>query len=808
MRSTVLLVAVLSVGCQLEKLNKKAVGNAVARLAVRDAAVLTAVLAEESTCGFKSSEVLQGVKLEGATGQAGRATWTVSDCTIDFGPEWKLISTDCSGVEIKVRGAVTLSATRTVEGILTGSAANPIVPLKPDATVVTHTATLRGYAAGRSDSDASLKLNGGTLSWSAHPKLAVSKTKGVCAVPTSELGLTAVKLDGAAGFVESASRAFNVEIDSSDLSAQLGRWGDKKNALEGTVTVWGGTVTFPEDSDSDGLDPSYDAQKFVDAYACKPDLLTPVSWVCPSFSEKLAQGAAQLTVSTFGTIGSAVDDDTRCGFAAAATVATARLEGSVGSIGSVTFTLPQPCELKYAQKTAVRTDCHGVARELTGTVTVTGTKTVRGWLTGDPAAPVIPNSRDAGKLNIVATLEGLKASDSASTTALTVASGRLGGELGSRLGIDTATGACSIKLPVVYFRGLSWASGQATLHSDGAEYPIELSQSKLDAQAGAREDHTNWLEGELTLNGTKRTIPVAGGPPVLDPAFDAAAHVASYTCMPNLKPAMTEAECTFEDVLAKNVSRLLVQMAGAVASMVNKNDSCGFDSTLNKLAPVEVIGDSGEIGSMKWAVNGCELEPSGDMVIDTGCTGGRRLVSGRAEVTGTRNVVGERETRLLVVASIIPRTRDAVTLDLTEVALSDFAAWSVAPGQTSPAGKLTVRSGTLLTNMNPIIGELASDPGRFEIPTPVAKFNTVMLRGARASLESGVKRFTLDLPDVTLTAQAGTFKGRSNVVSGTVKLGTSTIAVPEMPLDPTFMQAAFDSSYACTPDLRAVVPPN
>ena len=65
-------------------------------------------------------------------------------------------------------------------------------------------------------------------------------------------------------------------------------------------------------------------------------------------------------------------------------------------------------------------------------------------------------------------------------------------------------------------------------------------------------------------------------------------------------------------------------------------------------------------------------------MIDQGCTGGRRYASGRADVTGTRKVVGERETRLLVVASIIPRTRDAVTLDLTEVSLTDFAAWSVA----------------------------------------------------------------------------------------------------------------------------------
>ncbi len=807
MRALVLLVAATSVGCQLEKLDKAKVGNGVARLAVRNAAVLTAVLAEDSRCGFKSEAAVQSAKVEGVTGQPGKVTWTVSDCTLDLGPEWKLLSTDCTNVEVKARGAVTVSATRTVEGILTGSAANPVVPLKPDATVVTHTATLSGFTSSKSDSDASLKLISGKLSWDAHPKLAISKSRGVCAVPTNELGLTAVRFESATGFVESASRAFNVEIDASDLSAQLGKWGDHENTLEGTVSVWGGVVTFPQDSDSPGLDPSYDAKRFVDAYACKPDLQVPVSHACPHFGDRLAQGAAQLTVSAFGTIGSAVDDDTRCGFASPAALSSARLTGQVGGVGEVTFTLPAACVLSYAHKTAVRTDCHGVARELTGKVSVTGTKTVRGRLTGDPAAPVIPNARDAGKLVITAVLEGLTASDSASTSALSVTSGTLSGELGSRLAIDTATGACSIKTPVVYFRNLAWAAGVAKLHSDGAEYALQLGGSRLDAQAGAREDHTNWLEGELTLDGTRRTIPVSGMP-VLDPAFDAAAHLASYTCMPGLKVPQSDADCSFEEVLARNVARLVVQTAGAVASMINKDGSCGFDATLNKLAPVEVVGSAGEMGSMTWAVNACALKPSGNAVIDTGCTGGKRLASGRADVTGTRKVVGERETQLLLVASIIPRTRDAVTLDLTGVELENFAAWSLAPGATAPAGKLTIHSGTLVTFMKPIIGELASSPGRFEIPTPVARFDRVTLMGARATLESGAKRFLLDLPEVALTAQAGSFKGRSNVVSGAVKLGTSTVTVAEMPLDPSFMQAAFDSSYACTADLRAVVPAN
>ena len=101
-----------------------------------------------------------------------------------------------------------------------------------------------------------------------------------------------------------------------------------------------------------------------------------------------------------------------------------------------------------------------------------------------------------------------------------------------------------------------------------------------------------------------------------------------------------------------------------------------------------------------------------------------------------------------------------------------------------------------------------TDPMHFEIPTPVAMFETISLTGARATLQSGAKRFDLDLPDVTLTAQAGSFKGKSNVVSGTVKIGTTLITVPQIPLDPSFIQGAFDQGYVCTQDLKSVVSPN
>jgi hypothetical protein len=809
MRARLLVVAVFAVsGCQLERLRPGSVGAGVARLSVRQAAVLTSALAEDAECGFKSAKVLGRPVVEGVTGQPGAVTWTVRRCALDFGAG-RVVSTDCRGVETAISGRAVLEATRRVEGTLTGDPQNPVVPTRPDAVVITQRLVgAEGLSVKRSDSTSALTVNGGELSWVARPALAVGAETGLCTASTTELTLEALSWRAGDVVVDSAGRSFAVEVNDALLSAQLGRGPGGENALAGSVTVWGAPVSLPVAGEPTGLDPAYDAATFVEAYACRGDLKQPVDRACPSVRDRVVQGAAQLTVAAFGAIASAVDDDARCGFASPAALSGARLQGAVGGPGSVTFEVPA-CELRWPVATAVKTDCHGVSRVLEGVVVVSGRKTVQGLLTGDPQAPVIPTSRDAATVSLSVRFEGLTSSErgpGASSRALHVARGTLRGALGSRLALDVSTGACSIKTPVVFFRDLTWDDAQVEVRSGASSFPLVLTSSRLDAQAGAREDAVNRLEGSLTVDGVAHPVPVEG-PPVLDPSFDAGRFTASYACLPNLALPADDAACAFTVPLAQSAARLVVQTAGAVAALVNRDSSCGFESTLSRLNPTRVVGAPGERGEMTFLVQGCALRPGAGAVLDRSCLGAERRVSGQATVTGSRTVSGERETRLLVVQSIIPRAHDAVSLALAPVTLSQFAAWTQPPGQPAPAPRLTIHEGSLAVVMRPILGESAREPGRFDVPTPVAAFDTITLTQARATLQSGAKTFTLELPRVELTAQAGAFRGQRNTVSGTVQLGAQTVTLSGLPLDPAFDQSAFDRGYACTEDLRAVVQP-
>jgi hypothetical protein len=55
---------------------------------------------------------------------------------------------------------------------------------------------------------------------------------------------------------------------------------------------------------------------------------------------------------------------------------------------------------------------------------------------------------------------------------------------------------------------------------------------------------------------------------------------------------------------------------------------------------------------------------------------------------------------------------------------------------------------------------------------------------------------------------AGGYKGKINQLSGTAVVDGVTVNIPPMALDPTYKQADYDATYACTPDLKAVIPPN
>jgi hypothetical protein len=798
MKTLAIAAVVLATGCARMFPDKVAMG--VARLSVRNAAVLVALLDADTSCGFASTAVKDHPLLDGTSGGPGTATWVVNGCHLRFG-DLHEVAKDCNGTATKAGGAVTVSAKRTVKGTLTGSAKNPIVPLD-DGSVVFHVeADFEELVVRMDGQNNALTQHSGHLAYDAHPRLAVSASKGVCAIPSNDVLLTGMKYSGAQVTVDDDGSNIDTDVSSSDLSAQIGRGRDKENALWGGITVWGEGEGIPSNDDHDGLDPHYDAGAWQKSWACAADLAQPPSHQCPSLDDAVGQGAARLTVMLFGKFADVVDVNAQCGFASDAALASARNTGTLGDRGGVSVqTISQPCTISFAAPTVVHEECDGMKYSMAGRLKVTGTKTVKGILSGDRTEPAVPTSRDPAEMTLAMEFEDFTVSDSKGR-ALRVKGGRLDGTIVPRLAKDTTTGACSVKTPVAEFKNLTWTAAPVEVTDDGSTFAVKLDTSSLASVHGPKDGKANWLSGTLSANGTAVHVPA-----VLDPDYEPAAFDKSYACLPNMKVPASDEDCSLYPELATAAARLVVQTSGAAAQRVNNDSSCGFENLIVKLSPTDVSGKNGEMGYMKWHVNGCEEGASAPKSYATDCNGAVDSVSGSMKVTATRTVTGQRQVILGLLNSITPRAHDAATIALDQVDLSGLAAWRVDGGASAPRGVLTFHQGSLTATVGPITGERKSAPGTFDIPTPIATFTSVSLTNAPATLVSAGKTFNLNLQSASLTAMNGRWQGKGNSLEGTVVLDGHTVALPPMALDPLFDQPIFDASYACTADLLEPVP--
>ncbi len=803
-RTRALFLTLFFSACQIESCKASAVGPAVARLTARSAGVLTKLADKDTACGFSSDAVLAAPKVDGAKGGPGSVTWTVKGCALEF-PTATTVLTNCLAVETTAQGKAVVSGTKTVTGTLTGNPANPVVPATADAVRFTLDATFDDFKVGVKQTANALTFQKGGLSWSAEPLLAVSASKGACAVPTTHLTLNHLRCADAELWVESATRAFAVHVGASDFSAQAGVRGDQQNWIAGEIQVFGQQVAFPAAGEDGRLDPDFEPVLYARGFDCAPDLQRPVTHVCPSLDDRVSQGAARLTVAAYGRLTDFFDDDPTCGFSSPAVVAGATLTGKTGERGgAATFTIAQPCTRTFAQPTAVKTDCFGAVTSFTGTVSAVGTKRVNGILTGDPLQPVIPTSRDPARVELTYTFTDFRLSDSVSTRALTISKGTLAGRLETRTALNSELGACSIKTPAATMTGLKYTHAALLIENDGSAFARQATTSALDAQNGTKGAVSNRLSGTMVLDGATVTI----APGALDPDFNQAHFDGAYACKPHLKAVSSEAECDFTAPLAAGAARLIAQSTGAIGTLANADKTCGFDTTSVKLAPTEVVGAAGQQGSMAWKITHCQLGQNGPAQLDQDCAGTKRVLSGTVALDARRAVKGLREKQLLFIDAIVPQTRDAVTLRLDAARLGNFTAAAIPAGATAPTAALTIHSGTLTATVKPVLGERRSKPGTFDVATPVSSLTQITLTNARVTLKSGPKTFVFAIPTATLDAFNGAYLGQTNALSGTVSIDGTPVTLGAMALNPMFSQAAFDQTYACTPDLASVVPPN
>ena len=798
------LVSMVCLGaCQLERLFPKDVANGAARLTVLNAGVLAKLIQDDTGCGFSSEAGITTYTVDGETGGIGVVTWTIDDCVIDFGKP-RVISTDCNDVTRTVGGKVTVSARRTVKGVLTGDPTTPVVPLTNDAATMQYVAQLDGFSVVQSSGPNQATMHQGQLTFDAEIHLAVTASQGVCAFDTAEVTLREVTVTDAVYTITSADRVFDVDVPTMKVNAQLGEWQGTENFIAGTATVWDTVVDVGADP---VLDPEYDREEFRASYACRDDLQLPQSYECPDLSATLANGATRLLLNDVGNVMQAVVNDTTCGFASPAVLAAARVSGAVGyDGGDALYTIAEPCVIDVPIATVLSSDCQGDQVTGLGKATVTGSMRQRGRLTGDASQPVIPTSRDAVEIIFDISFAGWSVSGAGGQTFIAT-SGGVTGRMKPRLAKDSATGACSLPTPVVEFPELVIKPGTAGfLVNNGLSMAVAFQQGSISAQVGDKDGDENHLAGDVVvdvLGARGVAVDVSGA---LDPGYDHDDALASFACTPNLVLPASDEDCSFDPVIAANAARLTIQTAGTLASMINADDTCGFEDTLGVLLfPSEVVGDTGDLGSMSWDIADCAINHPGVDVLATDCSGGATFVEGNASFVNVgRTVRGERDALFYLVDSVIPRDRNAVDLALRTVELNEFATYAIAGDSEEPDGVLVIHRGTLSAVVQPALGNRRDEPDTFDVPTPVARLSSVRLT-ATASLYAQGKTFHFEVNNAELLATNGPFLGAENSLSGTMVVNSKAYDLGSLALNPAYSATAFDDTYTCTENLAGPV---
>lgn len=772
------------------------VGEGVARLTVRNVGAMLTLLNADQNCGFQSPEVLQGAVVEGQPGGPGSVTFTVTDCTIDLGEGdleesdgGRLIAEDCNGVVRRGVGSFTASATRTVEGTVTGDPQNPILPDRPDALTIRITeSSFNNFEVSRSDNeDERLRIEEGSLTAVAKPLLAASASSGACAISTPNVSFSDIVYGPSTVFVTTDSQDFDADVDTSNITAQNGRFGNEENTISGTMTVFGDDVDVTGD---EVLDDLYERENFVEGYSCLEDISQPPSFECVTFEERLSTGSARLGVQAIGVLANALDDDTTCGFSSPQALQGATLRGTPGTEGSLTIRVTD-CQLDFTgannQGVTLPADCAGESTTLNGRALMSGTKVIVGQVTGDPRNPIIPLTSQAVTLDVQADVDNLRVGSSVDPAFVVIESGQLAGTVRPKLFVGSDTGVCSVASPNADFTDVTFTNTAFSISQGAGPVDVLVEDAALTATSGTTDAGENLLAGTVRIAGEDQTVP--NDQQGLDPEFDAAAFDESWQCNRALaQPVLDTCEEAARATIGTGVSSLTMQTLGTLVSVLDQNAECGFSSAAVGGTPAIGAGQGGQVvATFTLPAGGCALTFPADTLVLTDCLGNTTTISGAVTVTGTKVVTGFATGDPL--SPIVPASTDAVSYDLTFV----FDETQVETSD-SPLS-LIIHTGELSALVAP---RLAQNPATdlCTIPTPILTFNDVIWTDADVTLvtEDANVRTTIDTSN--LDAQSGTGVDRTNTLAGTVRLLGDALDL-DGPLDPEFNAEAFSSTWNC-----------
>jgi len=804
-RIVLLLILTTQVGC-LQWFSDK-IGTGVARLTVRNVGAMLLAVNGDDVCGFSSAAVNDNPLVDGQVGGSGTLTYTVADCEIEYS-DWESLSTDCNDVETRARGKLIISARKIVDGRITGNPEKAIIPTSAGAArFVIDDARFENFIAEKTNSEAAMNMISGSISAVIEPRLAKGEN-GTCSILTPNIQFSEVSYGPSLVHVDTGDRDFEVEVDSSRIEAQNGAIGEHQNRIAGTITVWGKHESVP--NDEDGLDPEFEETVFADSFVCKEDLFLPVAYECP-LAGKLGLASGRLAVRDFAGLVKLVAADTNCGFESPEVLNSFTYEGDIGyNEGTVTYTVNN-CEIFVEEPLEVSADCNGEQTFVQGYVNVSGTKVVKGYLTGDAALPVVPDSMAPAVVQVEAQVNDFSVTQTNSEKHLTIKKGTLSGSLTPRTILDNETGACKVSTPHSIFRDVQLMDASTTITSSGSDFDVAIAQAEFFAVNGEFEGYENHFEGSMTIDGEPLEFPLEGDQPILDPEYDAQVFRAAFDCVENSEYVDTDEACRFEKTLAKGVARLLVKTYGVITKTVDADTDCGFDNKLDQIwefVDTSLLGPAftGEPVSVDWAVDQCVIGGNTREVVAQDCSGNVISIDGTASITGTKTVTGQLN---LSGTPLHPLNRSSALFEFTRIDLNNFAALEQKAGEDDVGPHLVFHSGSLTGLSHPVTGEAADSPGAYFIKTPVSGFETVSV-DAHVTLHNAGKIFHLMVNGSDLNAFNGSYGYQTNSLAGDIWINSNRYRFPEsaeqMALNPDYDQVEFDATYVCKENLLEVVP--
>lgn len=756
-------------------------------------------------CGFDSVAPIVQADVPGRS----RSTKQIVDCRIDLG-EGVEVTNNCGRGATVASGVVIVSGTMTSEGHLVDNGAQ-VVPSSDDAIVFDFTSVrFDGFAVARGDHRTVLR---GAATGTIQPRLARSKVAGLCTVLTPATRVEHA-LEDTLVLVDAPGVNATGTIERAFTGATIGAWTPDPNTIEGQVTVAGETheILAP-------IHASFDADAFEDDWRCG-DASTTNPHVC-DVASALAEDVGRGASSLFATVGALIEEDASCGFSSPNVIAAVQTTGAVGSSsGQGVFTV-SACTIELSQPTIVGTDCFGNSTYLEGRVSVSGTKTVRGWVTGDTDEPMLSASRSGVQYALTLDADGLAVRADAGAMAgqrFEIVRGSVSGTFAPRVAIDEDVGACTILTPEVQVAQLALNAADVRSTREGRTIDARIDDSSIFATAGRfAADDENRTFGSVTVDGRA----VAFDAP-LDQDYDERRFVAGFSCREGMYIPFDDRDCDMKQVLGEVGARLLVQAMGTVTELANGDAfDCAFNGDDRIDDPSQVDGNLGQPGYIEWNITGCRLYSNNGPLreYDRDCRQHAKLVEGRATVDARRVIHGIRDEIDVVFGSDVqfvhPTSPDSTTIEYRQVVFADFSTYQLAPGEDAPKHRLAIRSGSLAATVEPMTGPDEGrgdyfDRGDYVVPTPIARITSLAANAIAATIvyEGMTFDVVIDASDIdAFSASWEGAPGETNRLAGTITIDGRTIELARGDLDPDYDQAELDASYACDEDLLETLPP-